>query len=68
MMILFAIIILPPLGIGLLAAGQAETIVAGGVDFMSDAPIRHSRQMRKFMMNLGKVSSRCSDDDDGDIN
>ncbi|XP_071487762.1 trifunctional enzyme subunit beta, mitochondrial-like [Diadema antillarum] len=44
-------------GIGLLAAGQAETIIAGGVDFMSDAPIRHSRDMRKFMMNLGKAKT-----------
>ena len=42
----------------MLASGQAETILAGGVDFMSDAPIRHSRQARKFMLNLGKVSNQ----------
>ncbi|XP_063967826.1 trifunctional enzyme subunit beta, mitochondrial-like [Lytechinus pictus] len=44
-------------GMGMLASGQADTIIAGGVDFMSDAPIRHSRQMRKFMLNLGKAKT-----------
>lgn len=44
-------------GMGMLASGQAETILAGGVDFMSDAPIRHSRQARKFMLNLGKAKT-----------
>ncbi|PIK59632.1 hypothetical protein BSL78_03428 [Apostichopus japonicus] len=44
-------------GIGYIASGNADIVVAGGVDFMSDVPIRHSRQMRKFMLNLGKAKT-----------
>merc|ERR1740128_300844 len=36
--------------IGLIQAGVYDTCVAGGVEFMSDIPIRHSRQMRALML------------------
>lgn len=45
------------LGVGLIAAGQCDAIVAGGVDFMSDVPIRHSRKMRKTMLSLNKAKT-----------
>ncbi|KAM3860896.1 trifunctional enzyme subunit beta, mitochondrial [Diretmus argenteus] len=44
-------------GAGLIAAGQCDAIVAGGVEFMSDVPIRHSRKMRKTMLSLNKAKS-----------
>ncbi|KAK6180178.1 hypothetical protein SNE40_012373 [Patella caerulea] len=44
-------------GIGLIAAGQCESVVAGGVEFMSDVPIRHSRKMRKLMLNMNKAKT-----------
>ncbi|XP_077991149.1 trifunctional enzyme subunit beta, mitochondrial-like [Glandiceps talaboti] len=42
---------------GMIATGMADITIAGGAEFMSDVPIRHSRQMRKFMLNLGKAKS-----------
>ncbi|XP_058468556.1 trifunctional enzyme subunit beta, mitochondrial [Solea solea] len=42
---------------GLIAAGQCDTVVAGGVEFMSDVPIRHSRKMRKTMLSLNKAKT-----------
>ncbi|KAJ8342148.1 hypothetical protein SKAU_G00320760 [Synaphobranchus kaupii] len=44
-------------GVGLIAAGQCDAVVAGGVEFMSDVPIRHSRKMRKTMLSLNKAKS-----------
>jgi len=44
-------------GMGMIAAGQCDTIVAGGVEFMSDVPIRHSRKMRKTMLALNKAKT-----------
>ncbi|KAL4630573.1 trifunctional enzyme subunit beta, mitochondrial [Arapaima gigas] len=43
--------------VGLIAAGQCDAVVAGGVEFMSDVPIRHSRKMRKTMLTLNKAKS-----------
>jgi acetyl-CoA acyltransferase len=43
--------------VGLIASGQCDTIVAGGVEFMSDVPIRHSRKMRKTMLSLNKAKT-----------
>ncbi|XP_005803472.1 trifunctional enzyme subunit beta, mitochondrial [Xiphophorus maculatus] len=43
--------------VGMIAAGQCDAIVAGGVEFMSDVPIRHSRKMRKTMLSLNKAKS-----------
>ncbi|XP_073708892.1 trifunctional enzyme subunit beta, mitochondrial [Garra rufa] len=42
---------------GLIAAGQCDVVVAGGVEFMSDVPIRHSRKMRKTMLSLNKAKT-----------
>ncbi|XP_063298011.1 trifunctional enzyme subunit beta, mitochondrial [Pelobates fuscus] len=43
--------------VGLIASGQCDVIVAGGVEFMSDVPIRHSRKMRKAMLSLNKAKT-----------
>lgn len=43
--------------VGLIASGQCEVVVAGGVEFMSDVPIRHSRKMRKIMLDLNKAKT-----------
>uniref|UniRef100_A0A4D5R8Z5 Trifunctional enzyme subunit beta, mitochondrial n=1 Tax=Scolopendra viridis TaxID=118503 RepID=A0A4D5R8Z5_SCOVI len=42
---------------GLLSSGSCEAIVAGGVELMSDVPIRFSRKMRKLMLSLNKAKS-----------
>ncbi|XP_039604060.1 trifunctional enzyme subunit beta, mitochondrial [Polypterus senegalus] len=42
---------------GLIASGQCDAIVAGGVEFMSDVPIRHSRKMRKTLLSLNKAKT-----------
>lgn len=44
-------------GMGLIATGTYETIVCGGVEFMSDVPIRHSRKMRSLMLKANKAKS-----------
>lgn len=44
-------------GMGLIATGTYDTIVAGGVEFMSDVPIRFSRKMRSLMMRASKAKS-----------
>ena len=40
-----------------IAAGQSDTVVAGGVDFMSDVPIRLSRGLRKMLLTMNKTKS-----------
>ncbi|KAG8240434.1 hypothetical protein J437_LFUL003148 [Ladona fulva] len=44
-------------GVGLIAAGVYDVVVAGGVEFMSDVPIRHSRKMRGLMLKANKAKS-----------
>lgn len=44
-------------GIGLIAAGAYDIIVAGGVETMSDVPIRHSRKMRSLMLRANKAKT-----------
>ncbi|XP_076098554.1 trifunctional enzyme subunit beta, mitochondrial-like [Mytilus galloprovincialis] len=44
-------------GIGMIASGQMDTVVAGGVEFMSDVPIRFSRKMRKHMLSFPKAKT-----------
>lgn len=39
------------------ATGQNDIAIAGGVDFMSDVPIRYPRSMRKLMLNLNRAKS-----------
>lgn len=41
----------------MIASGQCDVVVAGGVEFMSDVPIRHSRKMRKAMLSLNKAKT-----------
>ena len=50
---------LPPhthTGVCQIASGQSDVVIAGGVDFMSDVPIRLSRGLRKTLLSLNKVS------------
>lgn len=42
---------------GLIACGVYDTIVVGGVEFMSDIPIRHSRSMRSLMLRANKAKT-----------
>lgn len=44
-------------GIGLIACGVYDIIVAGGVEFMSDVPIRHNRKMRSLMLKANKAKT-----------
>ncbi|KAL0132657.1 hypothetical protein PUN28_000425 [Cardiocondyla obscurior] len=44
-------------GMGLIACGVYDAIVAGGVEFMSDIPIRHSRSMRSLMLQANKAKT-----------
>ena len=45
------------LALNLIAGGQCDAVVAGGVDFMSDVPIRFNRKMRSKMLEMNKVGS-----------
>lgn len=44
-------------GMGLISLGVYDVIVAGGVEFMSDIPIRHSRKMRSLMLSANKAKT-----------
>ncbi|XP_076628748.1 mitochondrial trifunctional protein beta subunit [Colletes latitarsis] len=44
-------------GMGLIACGAYDVIIAGGVEFMSDIPIRHSRRMRSLMLQANKAKT-----------
>nr|QBH73794.1 trifunctional enzyme beta subunit [Nicoletia phytophila] len=44
-------------GMGLIAAGAYDVVVAGGVEFMSDVPIRHNRKMRSLMLKANKAKT-----------
>ena len=41
---------------GLIFSGQCDTAIAGGVEFMSDVPIRLNRDLRKKLLTLNRVS------------
>lgn len=41
----------------MIASGQCDVVVAGGVELMSDVPIRHSRKMRKMLLDLNKAKT-----------
>lgn len=41
----------------MIAAGAYDVIVAGGVEFMSDVPIRHSRKMRSLLLRLNRAKT-----------
>lgn len=40
-----------------IATGQNDIVIAGGVDFMSDVPIRYPRSMRKLLLSLNRAKS-----------
>lgn len=42
---------------GLINAGVYDVCIAGGVEFMSDVPIRHSRKMRQLLLQVPKAKS-----------
>lgn len=42
---------------GQLATGQISAAVAGGVEFLSDVPIRFNRSMRKLMLSANKAKT-----------
>nr|QBH73781.1 trifunctional enzyme beta subunit [Aphelinus abdominalis] len=44
-------------GVGLINSGVYDVVVAGGVEFMSDIPIRHSRAMRSLMLRANKAKT-----------
>jgi len=44
-------------GMGYIASGYCDAVVAGGVEFMSDVPIRHSRKMRQLMLGMNKAKT-----------
>ena len=41
----------------MLTSGYCDVVIAGGVEFMSDVPIRHSRKMRQLMLTLNKAKT-----------
>jgi len=44
-------------GMGMIATGAADAVICGGVEFMSDVPIRFSRKMRSLMMSMPKAKT-----------
>ncbi|KAK3752743.1 hypothetical protein QZH41_018694, partial [Actinostola sp. cb2023] len=44
-------------GVSLIASGSVDSVVAGGVEFMSDVPIRLSRPLRKTLLSLNKAKT-----------
>jgi len=44
-------------GIGVILSGNAEMVVCGGTETMSDVPIRWNRKMRKKMLSSRKMKS-----------
>jgi len=42
---------------GLIFSGQCDTAIAGGVEFMSDVPIRLNRDLRKKLLTLNRAKS-----------
>jgi len=43
--------------LGLMSMGVYDVCIAGGVEFMSDVPIRHSRKMRELMLSANKAKT-----------
>ncbi|RWS29892.1 Trifunctional enzyme subunit beta-like protein [Leptotrombidium deliense] len=41
--------------IGFISSGMIDVAIAGGVELLSDVPIRHSRKMRKLMLAANKA-------------
>jgi len=45
-------------GIGVILSGNAEVVLCGGTETMSDVPIRWNRKMRKKMLSSRKIKSK----------
>lgn len=43
--------------IGQILSGQSEVVIAGGVETMSDVPIRFNRKVRKLLLTMNKAKS-----------
>jgi len=43
--------------VGYMQAGVYDACIAGGVEFMSDVPIRHSRKMREMLLKLNRAKT-----------
>merc|ERR1712066_430770 len=43
--------------LGLMSQGVYDVCIAGGMEFMSDVPIRHSRKMRSLMLSANKAKT-----------
>merc|ERR1739844_182057 len=43
--------------LGMMSMGVYDVCIAGGVEFMSDVPIRHSRKMRSLMLSANKAKT-----------
>merc|ERR1719188_644552 len=43
--------------LGLMSQGVYDVCIAGGIEFMSDVPIRHSRKMRSLMLSANKAKT-----------
>merc|ERR1712088_928523 len=43
--------------LGYMSQGVYDVCIAGGVEFMSDVPIRHSRKMRSLMLSANKAKT-----------
>ncbi|CAJ0575154.1 unnamed protein product, partial [Mesorhabditis spiculigera] len=46
--------------IGMIKSDYADAVIAGGVEFMSDVPIRYNRKARKAMLGLQKAKDAGS--------
>ncbi|ETN86386.1 hypothetical protein RB195_010842 [Necator americanus] len=44
-------------GMGMLATGNANAVIAGGVELLSDVPIRYNRKARKAMLGIQKAKA-----------
>jgi acetyl-CoA acyltransferase len=44
-------------GIGQITSGQSEIVIAGGVETMSDVPIRLNRTVRKLLLSMNKAKT-----------
>lgn len=54
---MYPISLLSSVGVGLIAAGAYDVIVAGGVEFMSDVPIRLNRKFRSMLLKSNKAKT-----------
>ncbi|XP_062591332.1 trifunctional enzyme subunit beta, mitochondrial-like [Saccostrea cucullata] len=42
-------------GVGMIASGQMDAVIAGGVEFMSDVPIRWGRKLRQMALKMNRT-------------